>query len=82
VDQGGNVFEADGDQADSNLNGIHDDAEIAVGRALDAGGNGIPNRCEAPFADCECPAHLDGDGVINVTDFHLLLTFWGPCPLR
>jgi len=27
-----------------------------------------------------CLGDLDGDGVVGVTDFLLLLAVWGPCP--
>ncbi len=29
---------------------------------------------------CRCPADLDGDGNVGITDFLLLLEAWGPCP--
>jgi len=29
---------------------------------------------------CACPADLDGDGSVGVTDFLKLLARWGPCP--
>jgi hypothetical protein len=27
-----------------------------------------------------CPADLDGDGTVGITDFLALLSAWGPCP--
>ena len=27
-----------------------------------------------------CPADFDGDGVVGIVDFLLLLANWGPCP--
>jgi len=33
-----------------------------------------------PLAGPECPADIDGDGVVGVTDFLVLLAEWGPCP--
>jgi hypothetical protein len=36
----------------------------------DLDGNGIPD-------ECECPADLDGDGAVNVSDLATLLSAWG-----
>jgi hypothetical protein len=41
--------------------------------ANDVNINGIPD-------DCECPADIDVDGTIGITDFLLLLAAWGECP--
>lgn len=35
----------------------------------------------APFGmNCDCPADIDGDGMVNVTDLLALLAVWGPNP--
>jgi GH35 family endo-1,4-beta-xylanase len=36
-------------------------------------GNGIPG-------ECECIADVDGDGIVGIGDFLLVLGEWGPCP--
>jgi hypothetical protein len=33
-----------------------------------------------PLAGPACPADIDGDGDVGVTDFLVLLAEWGPCP--
>ncbi len=27
-----------------------------------------------------CPADIDNDGMVGITDFLLVLSQWGPCP--
>lgn len=43
------------------------------GISSDANNNGIPD-------ECECPADLDGNGNVGVSDLLILLAAWGPCP--
>jgi hypothetical protein len=64
---------------DCNTNGMPDYYDIAYGTSADADGNGIPD-------ECECPADLTGDGIVNGFDLALLLGAWtgavayAPCP--
>jgi len=65
---------------DCNENGIHDGADIAEGRSLDANGNGIPDECEG---SCErdpewrCDGDVDGDGQVNPVDSGLVQAAFG-----
>ncbi len=59
--------------ADCNCNGVPDSDDIAAGDSDDANANGIPD-------ECECPADLDGDGVVGILDLLALLAAWGPNP--
>ena len=47
-----------------------------------AGGNyqGNNTTCEASNCTDNCPADVDGDGTVGITDFLDLLAAWGPCP--
>jgi hypothetical protein len=65
------VFGLDG--PDCNGNGLCDDRDIFEGQSDDANDNGIPD-------ECECPADLDGDTNVGITDFLALLASWGACP--
>jgi hypothetical protein len=58
---------------DCNGNGTIDSCDIDDGTSDDDNANGIPD-------ECECPADLDGDGQVGVTDFLALLAEWGPNP--
>ncbi len=40
---------------------------------MDSNGNGIPDGCD-------CPADVDGDGAVGITDFLALLAAWGSNP--
>jgi hypothetical protein len=46
---------------------------VGVDPDVDADGNGIPDECEPP-------GDINGDGIVDVTDFLALLGRWGPCP--
>ncbi|MHC4766420.1 MAG: hypothetical protein ACYTF2_15095, partial [Planctomycetota bacterium] len=35
---------------------------------------------ERDLIGTDCPADVDGDGAVGVTDFLQLLAAWGPCP--
>jgi hypothetical protein len=59
--------------SDCNGNGTLDSCDIDDNTSDDDNGNGIPD-------ECECPADLDGDGQVGVTDFLDLLAAWGPNP--
>lgn len=61
---------------DCNNNGVHDDCDIFSGTSQDANANGIPDECEVPT----CPADLNGDGVVNVSDLLAVINGWGTCP--
>ena len=50
-----------------------DICDIASGSSEDDNANGTPD-------ECECPADLDGDGIVGVSDLLSLLASWGPCP--
>jgi hypothetical protein len=39
----------------------------------DVDGNGVPDECEVM-------GDIDGDGVVGIGDFLLMLAMWGPCP--
>ncbi len=43
----------------------------------DGGGNSLL-YCPPPLRSC--PADIDNDGMVGITDFLLLLSQWGPCP--
>ena len=60
-------------ETDCNDNSVPDDCDIAGGTSLDIDGNGIPD-------ECDMLADLDGDGVVGITDFLILLGAWGRCP--
>ncbi len=62
---------------DCNENGEPDACDILDGISLDCNANGIPDECED--AD-PCPADLDGDCAIAVSDLIALLGAWGTDP--
>ncbi len=70
----GGIAFVDGSGIDCNVNLVPDGCDIAAGTSPDNNGNGIPDECEA------IPGDLDGDGLVGITDFLLLLAAWGPCP--
>ena len=51
---------------------MNDACDIANGDATDDNGNWIPD-------ECECPADVNGDGFIDVSDLLLIVGAWGPC---
>ena len=55
---------------DCNGNGIGDGQDIGDGESLDVNGNGIPD-------ECECPADLNGDQVVDVNDVLLVIAAFG-----
>jgi len=57
---------------DCNGNGTDDDCEILAGDVPDTNGNGVPDSCDVT-------GDIDGDGVVGINDFLLLLAAWGPC---
>ena len=57
---------------DCNGNGTADDCEILAGDVPDANGNGVPDECDVT-------GDIDGDGIVGINDFLLLLAAWGPC---
>jgi len=63
-----------GDDVDCNVNLVPDVCDIAAGSSADINGNGIPDECEAILGD------IDGDGIVGINDFLMLLAAWGPCP--
>jgi hypothetical protein len=70
----GYVYAFDGFSGrDCNGNSVLDDCEILSGQADDLNGNGVPDECDVP-------GDLNGDGRVDVTDFLILLSRWGPCP--
>jgi hypothetical protein len=54
---------AAGTSLDCNANGIPDSCDIASAYSLDNNLNGVPDECEV------CPADLDHDGDVDLTDF-------------
>lgn len=62
---------------DCNLNGAADACDIFDGTSGDENSNGVPD-------DCEASGDLNGDGVVGINDFLLMLASWGlcdaPCP--
>jgi len=62
-----------GNDVDCNVNLVPDVCDIAAGSSADDNGNGIPDECEAVLGD------IDGDGVVGINDFLMLLGDWGPC---
>ncbi|MHC4220397.1 MAG: hypothetical protein ACYSU7_18310, partial [Planctomycetota bacterium] len=70
----GSVYVFDGlSGRDCNDNGELDDCEILSGQADDDNGNGVPD-------ECDMPGDIDGDGIVGVTDFLMMLSAWGACP--
>ena len=63
------LVEYDGEDCDGD--GAPDDWEIALGIEADDDGDGVPDACDAVFAD------LNGDGIVNGADIGLLLGAWG-----
>ena len=57
---------------DCNGNGTADDCEILAGDVPDTNGNGVPDECDVT-------GDVNGDGVVGINDFLLLLGAWGPC---
>ena len=60
---------------DCNVNGVSDVCDIITETSSDVNGNGVPDDCE-PCVQ----ADVDGDGVVAIGDFLLVLAQWGPCP--
>ena len=76
VDGGGNLFVC----ASGACCYFDDSCGIAVEALCSAAGGtyqGDNTICDA--STC-CPADVDGDGVVGIGDFLLLLAQWGPCP--
>ncbi len=63
----------DGPLHDCNNNGTIDLQDMLLDPAVDLDGTGIPDFCEDK-------GDLDGDGSVGITDFLIVLGFWGPCP--
>ncbi len=63
-----------GDAVDCNLNFVPDSCDITSGSSNDANSNGIPDECE------QVPGDADGDGIVGINDFLIVLGSWGPCP--
>ncbi len=59
--------------SDCNENTSVDICDIVDGTSQDGNRNGTPD-------ECECPADLDGDGIVGAFDLAMLLGGWGPCP--
>ena len=57
-------------EQDCNGNGIGDGQDIAGGESQDVNGNGIPD-------ECECPADLNDDQIVNVDDVLLVIAAFG-----
>ena len=57
---------------DCNDNGVLDVFDIAGGGSSDSDDNGIPDECEHP-------ADVNGDGVVDIDDVFAVLGAWGPC---
>jgi DNA-binding beta-propeller fold protein YncE len=64
----------DGSGIDCNLNLIPDGCDIDSGFSEDTNGDGVPDECATT------PGDLNGDGVVSILDFLLMLGSWGPCP--
>jgi hypothetical protein len=74
VQGAGGIAFVDGSGIDCNLNLIPDDCDIDSGHSDDTNGDGVPDECAGT------PGDLDGDGVVGILDFLLMLGSWGPCP--
>ena len=66
------VYEVSG--VDCNTNTICDATDIRDGTS-DINANGVPDECEGCLA-----ADTDGDSIVGISDFLLVLAQWGPCP--
>ncbi len=62
-----------GGLGDCNENMSLDICDIADETSQDDNANGTPD-------ECECPADLDGDGMVGAADLAMLLGAWGPNP--
>jgi CxxC motif-containing protein (DUF1111 family) len=65
------VVAFDGDAEDCNNNGFADLRDIALGTSQDSNNDGIPDECT------DCPADIDGSGVVDGSDLTLVLAGWG-----
>ncbi|MCP4835004.1 MAG: hypothetical protein GY895_09605 [Phycisphaera sp.] len=70
-DYAGGLYVAD-TVSDCDGSGVLDVIEISNEPGSDANGNGILDRCE-------CPADLDGNGLIDGGDLGAFFIFWGEC---
>jgi hypothetical protein len=61
--------------ADCNGDGIVDYGQILDGTYADEDGNGVPDCCDAGVP-CDCPADLNGDGMVGPPDLGILLALW------
>jgi len=64
---------------DCNANGVHDAIEIALGCAMDADADGIPDECEGSkggWDSVSCLGDSDGDRAIDIRDLIGLLQCW------
>ena len=73
ADRGGTVFPKMRDLPDGNANGLPDDLDILLGASSDVNDNGLPD-------ECECPADIDGNGVVDFADLLVVIANGGPCP--
>ncbi len=62
--------------ADCNSDGIVDYGQIRAGELEDTNANNIPDCCEQGVA-CNCPADIDGSGVVNAIDLAIVIGYWG-----
>jgi hypothetical protein len=62
-------------EPDCNENRVCDAVDILGGTSADVNGNGVPDECEDL-----CPADVNDDGAVNITDLLVVLATWGPCP--
>lgn len=59
-------------RADCNMNGASDACEIFDGSTQDSNGDGVPD-------ECDCPGDLDASRKVDIFDFFVFWSQWGPC---
>jgi len=74
---GGGIRNRGGSPTVTNTGFCDNTPDQISGIYTDGGGNSLL-YCPPPLRSC--PADIDNDGMVGITDFLLLLSQWGPCP--